>query len=321
MCPAVSVIVATYNYGRFLPGALDSLLRQTFTDSEAVVIDDGSTDDTPEAVRPYLADPRFRYVRLDHAGQPAAKNTGVRASAAPLIAFLDADDTWAPTKLERQVELFRRDPGLGVACTGRRWVDGEGRELESHPAPLHRGNVLAEMFRDNFVCFSSCMVRREVFDTVGLFDECRPIAIDFELWLRAATHFRFDYVDEPLVNYRVGHASLSTRVEERYRTVLDIRRRFLDEQGGRRLLAPDLVREVLAGVYVNLGVVVRDRSHLAAAGCFLRALANAPACPRAWKGLGSLFLPEGVRRLVRRSLGRPADWRVRRPAPAATASH
>ncbi|HJT77666.1 MAG TPA: glycosyltransferase, partial [Gemmataceae bacterium] len=220
MTPRVSVVVATYNYARFLGGALESALGQTFRDLEVIVVDDGSTDDTAAVVRPYLADGRVSYVRTDHVGQPAAKNVGVRLARAPLVAFLDADDRWLPAKLARQVPLFDADPGLGVVYARRRLIDEEGWPLEYEQPVLHRGEVLGPLFERNFVCFSSAVARREVLECEGLFDEALPLAIDFDLWLRVARHYRFDYVDEPLVEYRVGHASLSRRQDERLRRVL-----------------------------------------------------------------------------------------------------
>jgi glycosyltransferase involved in cell wall biosynthesis len=113
MIPAVSVVVATYNYGRYLAGALESVLGQTFRDLEVIVVDDGSIDDTAEVVKPYLRDQRVRYERVDHVGQPAAKNIGIRSARARLIAFLDADDLWLPAKLEKQVALLETNPTLG----------------------------------------------------------------------------------------------------------------------------------------------------------------------------------------------------------------
>src|SRR5262249_30632882 len=156
------------------------------------------------------------------------------------IAFLDADDLWLPTKVEKQVALFRADPGLGVVYAMRQWMDEAGRLLEVRHPPCPRGFVLSEIYDTNFICFSSVVVRRTVFDAVGLFDERLELAIDYDLWLRAARRFRFDCVEEPLVRYRVGHASLSRRIGERLETAVRIRERFLNEQGGRALLDPAL---------------------------------------------------------------------------------
>src|SRR5947209_12784700 len=148
MRPAVSVIVATYNYGRYLAGALDSALGQTFTDLEVIVIHDGSSDNTTEVIRPYLRDERVHYHRTPHLGQPGAKNTGIRLARAPLLAFLDADDLWMPAKLARQVPLFEGDPELGVVYTRRTVIDEHGRPIRYEHPRQYRGRVVEEMFQD-----------------------------------------------------------------------------------------------------------------------------------------------------------------------------
>lgn len=317
MTPRVSIVVATYNYARFLGGALESALAQTFRDLEVVVVDDGSTDDTAGAVRPFLADGRVRYVRTDHRGQPQAKNTGVRLARAPLVAFLDADDRWLPAKLERQLALFDADPGLGVVYARRLLIDEEGWPLEYEQPVLHRGDVIEPLFERNFLCFSSVLARREVLEQEGLFDDSLPLAIDFDLWLRVARHYRFDYVDEPLIEYRVGHASLSRRQEERLRRVLKIMRRFLDERGGRERVRPAVARRAFAGMYCDLAVATLERSPWVSLAWTLRALAACPGHLPAWHGLVRWPVPESLRRAVRRALGRPPQWQVRQRVPAA----
>src|SRR5206468_13114174 len=146
MIPAVSVVIATHNYGRYLSSALDSALGQTFRDTEIVVVDDGSTDDTPAVVQPYLRDPRVAYHRTERQGQPRAKNLGISLSHAPLIAFLDADDIWLPAKLERQLPLFAADQEVAVVYSRRLMIDAEGWELEYTQPPLHCGWVLPRIF-------------------------------------------------------------------------------------------------------------------------------------------------------------------------------
>jgi glycosyltransferase involved in cell wall biosynthesis len=313
MNPAVSVVIATHNYGRFLRGAVESVLAQTFDDFELIVIDDGSTDATPCIMRPYLTDPRVRYLRTAHRGQPAAKNAGVDLARAPLIAFLDGDDVWLPMKLERQVALFQADADLGVVYARRWLIDEHGRHLEYEQPSLYRGFVLEALFRTNFVCFSSAVVRRAVLDEAGAFDEGLSLAIDYDLWLRVALSHPFDYVDEPLVEYRTGHASLSCRTEDRLRTVTRIMQRFLDELGGRGMLDPSVIRRAQAETCYHIGLARRRSSRFAAAPWYLRALILSPRYGLAWRGLASLPLPEAARRLLRRLLGRPEDWSVRRP--------
>src|SRR3954466_13662420 len=105
--------MAAKNYARFLPEAVESVLAQTVADWELVVIDDGSSDHTPRAVAPYLPDHRVRYFRSDTLGQPRAKNLGIALARGQLVAFLDADDAWEPTKLEKQLALFAK-PEVGV---------------------------------------------------------------------------------------------------------------------------------------------------------------------------------------------------------------
>ena len=312
MTPAVSVVIATHNYGRYLPAALDSALGQTDRDFEIVVVDDGSTDDTPTVIQSYLHEPRLTYQRTERRGQPKAKNLGIRLARGPLIAFLDADDVWLPAKLERQVPLFDGEPDLGVVYSRRLLVDEEGFELEYAQPSLHRGWVLSRIFRSNFVCFSSSVVRRRVFEAVGGFDESIGLAIDYDLWLRVALGYRFDFVDEPLVKYRTGHESLSRRKRERIYTALGIVNRFLDEGGGRIALPPSAVQRTMAELCCDMGGAVTGVERMS---WFLRALWHRPQHGLAWHALLAFWWPDRLRSLVRRLLGRP-DWeRPRRVTP------
>ncbi len=313
MTPTVSVVVPTHNHGRFLSQALQSALTQSVSALEVLVIDDGSTDETAAVVELFRNDPRVRYEYTDHLGPAAAKNTGIRMARAPFIAFLDADDVWLPGRLERQLALFAADPKLGVAYARRYLIDEQGQQLEYAQPPLYRGSVLPTLFRTNFICCSSTLVRAAVFEDVGLFDEELPLAIDYDLWLRVALRYRFDYVDEPLVLYRTGHASLSRRNLERMSTALFIMRRFLREHGDEAGLDSALLRHAHAETCCDRALALRPSSRLKALRWYVRALAEMPAYGPAWRGLAALPLPEAVRRGLRRALGKPADWSERRP--------
>ncbi|HJZ89795.1 MAG TPA: glycosyltransferase [Gemmataceae bacterium] len=268
--PAVSVVVASRNYAQYLGGAIRSVLEQTWTDLELRVIDDGSTDDTAEVVRPFLADPRVHYHRTDGLGQPRAKNLGIQLSRAPIVAFLDGDDEWLPRKLERQLLLFR-DPAVGVAYTRRVLVDAAGNDLPTQTGIFARGQVYDALLVQNFVCFSSAAVRRDVFESVGLFDPSLPLAIDYDFWLRVARHFGFDYVDEPLVRYRTGHTSLSSRITERVAVVLSVLRRSLVRRRNAESADGAAQAEAWGSTCRTMGFVVRDQHPLAAAKWYVRA--------------------------------------------------
>jgi glycosyltransferase involved in cell wall biosynthesis len=310
MKPAVSAVIATYNSSRFLPAAVDSVLGQTMRDVEAIVVDDGSSDDTPQVMQRYRDDRRVRYYRQENRGPAAARNLGIRRARARLVAFLDADDIWLPQKLERQVPLFRDGPGLAVVYARRLRIDEQGRLLQTEQPELFRDDILPRLFVDNCICLSSAVVARAALEWSGLFDERIrwPSCEDYGLWLRLARDYRFDYVDEPLVLYRMASGSDALRSEARLRTVLTVMGRFLDEEGGRRCLDEGTVRRAWAETYAHLGLFVRERAPLAAFGWFCKALAAAPAYGHAWKGLASTLLPEVARRYVRRALGRPAVW-------------
>ena len=270
MAPAVSVVVTARNYGRYLAGALRSVLDQTFADLEVIVIDDGSTDDTPGVVRPFRADPRVRYHRTDGLGQSRAKNLGILQARCSLIAFLDGDDAWLPTKLARQFPLFN-DPAVGVVYSRRTLMDADGRDLPTPTAALARGLIYDRLLVQNCVCFSSVVVRKSVFEAVGLFDPTLPLAIDYDLWLRVARHFDFDFVDEALVRYRTGHTNLSSRISERIAAVLSILRRSLVRRGNADAAAPAAQAAAWGSTCRTMGFVLRHNEPRSAAGWYVKA--------------------------------------------------
>jgi len=308
MTPTVSVVMAAKNYARFLPAAVESVRAQTVADWELLIIDDGSSDHTPAAARAFLADPRVRYVRSDRLGQPRAKNLGVGLSRGAFVAFLDADDAWHPAKLEKQLAVFRGRPQVGVVFCRRSLIDEEGKPLtrpgQARPLALPCGRVLDEMFVQNFVCFSSAVVRREVFSHVGRFDPQWDLAIDYDLWLRVARHHRFDYVDEELVLYRTGHGNLSKKVADRVATAFSIMHRAATRYGVAGEVPADVIAEGHASTCRTIGYVMRASEPATAAGWYLRALRWPSGRLASAKGLAASVL--GVLRR-RRAPGAPEN--------------
>ncbi|MBI4395602.1 MAG: glycosyltransferase [Elusimicrobia bacterium] len=280
----VAVVITCYNYGAYLPRAIESALGQTHEDLEIVVVNDGSTDDTGMAASRYLVDPRVSVVALANGGQARAKNAGLRATKAEYVAFLDADDAWEPSKLEKQLPLFE-DPAVGVVYSRMRFVDPDGRPCAHPPRelPPFRGDALRPLLRDNFVPFSSAVARRECFQESGLFDESLPMAIDWDLWLRFSLRYRFDYVDEPLVAYRLGHSGQMSKDLLRRQACCDrIFARFVAAHA-ERINRADL-RRARAHTYNSRGYFFRRRDPAASLRYYGLSLRENPFQWKAIKG-------------------------------------
>ena len=200
--PRTSVIIATYNAGDYLSVAIKSVLQQTTGDLELIVVDDGSTDGSTDCVHT-INDKRLRYVYQENAGQTKAKNRGIAEAVGEFVGFCDADDYWYPDKLEKQLPLFSVSSEVGVVFSLAQKIDESGSPTDSEWAMPYRGRVLEQLFMHNFVPFGTSIVRRACLEKVGLFDNDLRMGIDWDLWLRIATHYNFDFVDEPTYAYRV----------------------------------------------------------------------------------------------------------------------
>ena len=181
----VSVIIATYNFGKYLPETMESVFRQTFQDWELIVVDDGSTDKTSEIVRPYLSNKRVRYIFHRNKGLPAARNTGIKASSGEYIQFLDADDLIHAEKLEVQSRYFGHKKDVDVVFSDYALFKDEEPEILIKPPPRKSsGDIKTDMLRGNFIVVNSPLSRRKAIDGVGGFDETLTSTEDWDLWLR-----------------------------------------------------------------------------------------------------------------------------------------
>lgn len=201
---AVQVVMPAYNAAEYVGEAIESVLAQTFADWELVVVDDGSTDATPDIVSSY-ADERIRLLRIEHAGLPAvARNRGLAESRSPFVAFLDADDFWREDKLERQLAVLGNQPAAGLVHTALETLQaGERRPYPPPPSLFGSEPQFVRLAGRNFIIMSSVVIRRALLELHGVFDEDPQVTEDFELWMRLAPHTTFAYVDEPLLVYRL----------------------------------------------------------------------------------------------------------------------
>jgi O-antigen biosynthesis protein len=204
MRPTVSVVIPVFNRPEAVRRAVGSVLAQTCQDFEIIVVDDGSTDATPASIAAF-ADRRITMVRHErNRGGSAARNTGIRAGTAPFVAFLDSDDEWLPTKLERQLRVFERSSDrLALVYTGTERIYADGSV--SRHIPRRQANLARPLLTWNVVGETSVgMVRRSALEAVGGFDESLPASQDMDLWLRISERFLADVVPEALVRVAKG---------------------------------------------------------------------------------------------------------------------
>jgi len=206
MAPAVSAIIPTYNRATVFE-AVASVLAQRAAELELIVVDDGSTDGTwSELQRMAAKAPAImRVLRTENRGVAAARNVGIAMAKAPLTAFLDSDDLWAPDKLARQVEFMDRHQRCEISQTGEIWLR-HGRRV--NPGVRHRkrgGDILIDSLRTCLISPSAVILRTAYLREVDGFDEDMAAAEDYDLWLRILLNHEAGYIDEPLVTRRAGH--------------------------------------------------------------------------------------------------------------------
>ncbi|AFZ22783.1 putative glycosyltransferase [Cylindrospermum stagnale PCC 7417] len=222
--PKISVVIPAYNAMAYLPKTVDSVLKQTFNDFELLIIDDGSSDQIVEWIS-QITDSRVKLISQKNQGLSGARNTGIAHAQGEYIAFLDADDLWAPTKLEKQVRCLDEQPKVGVVYTWTLLVDEQDKPTGRIFANHAEGNIWQQLLENDVISSgSSAMVRRCCFETVGVFDCNLNSAEDLDMWLRIADSYPFAVVKELLTLYRQHPNSMSKnrqRMFQSLRTVFE----------------------------------------------------------------------------------------------------
>jgi glycosyltransferase involved in cell wall biosynthesis len=209
--PAVSVLIGAWNNAPTLPRAIESILEQTIEDLELIVVDDGSTDETPEVVRGYR-DPRLRRLGLEHQGIARSLNRGLEEARASAVAFQDADDWSLPSRLERQLAALERSPQAAVVGCWMDEVDEAGRMLRPRQ-PRRSGSVRGALLRYNPIPGTSSMVRRDAALAVGGFDPSFRYAADYDLWSRLGADYDVICLPEVLAVRRMSARQAGSRHE------------------------------------------------------------------------------------------------------------
>jgi len=293
--PEISVIIPSYNYAHLIRESLDSALAQTFTDTEIIVVDDGSTDQTREVLAPYLD--RITYHFQQNQGLAAARNTGTRLARGKFITYLDADDIWYPDNLRIKHEILTRYPELGgvfsdflifsslgvshergtkvlypfFGRTGQAFGDifqhtSEVRIDGERSARVFYGNAFDSLFWGNFILPTTMLVNRSCIQKVGDFRSHMRNQEDYEYWLRFSRHYPLAYVDEVLARYRRHPQQLTdhSKIEQMVTMVLEIIDAYEDEcrKTGKMRMFNKRKSEILATlakVYVGQGRAAEAR--------------------------------------------------------------
>ncbi|MBW4664430.1 MAG: glycosyltransferase family 2 protein [Chroococcus sp. CMT-3BRIN-NPC107] len=198
----VSIIIPAYNAMTYLPETIQSVLQQTFTDFEVLIVDDGSSDNITEWANA-LTDKRIKLISQSNLGVSNARNTAINLARAEYIAFLDADDLWQPTKLEKQVHFLDNNPNVGLVATWATLTNERGEPLSEVEIDFKQGNIRQQIIEINLIpCGSIPMVRRTCFKNTGLFDPTLCFGEDWEMWTKLAANYDFGLIKESLVYYR-----------------------------------------------------------------------------------------------------------------------
>lgn len=316
--PLVSVIIPTYNRAYCLADTLDSVLAQTYSNLEIIVIDDGSSDDTRKLFEGrYAQEYRIKYFYQHNTGLPGARNAGIRHANGKYIAFCDSDDIWLPHKLTVQVASMEGFPEVGLSWTDLSAVDPDGNRLHerytrvgyatwglftmeqlfqktaqlsalqsdlSLNGDVYVGNIFTPMIVGAIINIPTVMVRRSIMDKVGLFNETMKVGEDYDFDLRMCCEAPAAFIDVVTIDYRVGAADQLTRPEllaDQAKNSLRTLDPIVKRHRDRIQLSNAELRRVFAGRYRWLGQAEMDMENFGAArSAFFCSLCRQPIQPR-----------------------------------------
>ncbi|MBN2381615.1 glycosyltransferase [bacterium] len=253
----VSVIIPTFNRSKMVSEAVSSVLEQTRPASEIIVIDDGSTDDTARTLAAF--GDAIRLFSFPNSGISAARNRGIDRARYGLIAFLDSDDLWLKDKLACQLAFMKSNTETMICYTDEIWLKSNVRVNQGDRHKKPDGWIFEPSLHLCLVSPSSVLIRKKVFETIGLFDEELPVCEDYDFWLRAAHRFPFKFIDRSLIIKRGGHPD---QLSHTYWGMDRFRIQVLQKLLAQPDLSPVQRRQVLQ--------VILEKSSIIAHGCHIR---------------------------------------------------
>jgi len=225
----ISVIIPTYNRKHSLPRALDSVLYQSLTSLEIIVIDDGSTDETSGWIESEY--PSVKLIRQSNSGVSSARNTGIKRANGEWIALLDSDDEWLPKKLEKQFQSLMENPDYLFCHTNEIWIRKGVRVNQGKKHQKYGGMIFEKCLDMCRISPSSSLFHKSILEEVGIFDESLKVCEDYDLWLRITAKYPVLFLDEPMIIKYGGHEDQLSKVKdgiEKYR-IQSLEKLLLDD--------------------------------------------------------------------------------------------
>lgn len=220
--PKISVIIPTYNGGRYIGKTIESALNQTFQDIEVIIVDDGSTENLNPILRPYIG--KIKYVYIRNQGPAAARNIGIKLSRGDFIALLDHDDVWAPNYLQQMMDILENNPTCSLVYSYPKLIDSED-QIINHKSPSYfpSGKVFLDFLKQNRITtFSATLIRKNIFDIVGLLDEKPEVMTcdDYDIWLKIADKSEVIFCPYANIYYRIHDKNLVGNYEKNFKAHL-----------------------------------------------------------------------------------------------------
>jgi len=248
--PLVSIVMAAYNAADFIAEAIESVLNQTYTNIELIVVNDGSKDGTEQIVANYLVSNKVKYLSQDNAGQTVAKNNGIKNASGKIIGFCDADDYWHAEKLEKQLSILFSDRKIGIVYSDIQAINQYGEKIKiDEKLNGKQGNLLTDLLFDNFIPFGSAIFRIECVHEHGAFNENYRMGIDWDLWLRFSTSWEFGFSNEKLYFYREWEGQMSRNYNGRYTGALVILKNFKNRYPS--FIQQNTYQKAISDIYAN----------------------------------------------------------------------
>ena len=208
----ISVIIPTFNRKETLKRAIQSVVMQSYTPYEIIIIDDGSDDGTKEWLKDNF--PNVKYIYQMNSGVSSARNKGIKFARGDWIALLDSDDEWLPSKLKDQANEIELNPAAKFLHTNEIWIRNGVRVNQMKKHKKYGGYIFEKCLDMCRISPSSVLIKKDIFDEIGMFDETLKVCEDYDLWLRFASKYPVHFLDQPLIKKYGGHSDQLSKVDD-----------------------------------------------------------------------------------------------------------